>query len=72
MKCIAALPEGHRDDVVTVEDETISDLLFLYGLVQVLLHPGHGVLPSKFMGDNKVIEQVLDGGQISPAFASQD
>ena len=42
--------------LVTVEDESISDLFFLFGLAQVLLYQGHGVLPSEFMSHDKVIE----------------
>ena len=58
--------------LVTVEDESISDLFFLFGLAQVLFDQRNRILPSKLVGDDEVIEQVLDSGQVSPAFPGQD
>ena len=48
--------------LVTMEDESISDLFFLFGLAQVLLNQGNRIVPSKSMCHDEVVEQVFDGG----------
>ena len=72
VKCIASPPEGHRDDVVTVEDQSISDLFLLFGMFQGLGHQSNRVGLGKEMGDNETIVQVLDGRQICPALQGAD
>ena len=70
VKCIASPPEGHRDDVVTVEDQSISDLFFLFGLFQGLRYQSDGIVLVKDVRHNKAIKEILDGGQICPAVQS--
>jgi len=58
--------------LVTVEDESISDLFFLFGFAQVLPYQGDRVFPSKLVGDDEVVVQILDGGQVGPTFPGED
>ena len=70
VKCIASPPEGHRDDVVTVEDKSISDLFLLFGLFQCLRHQSDRIGLVKDMCHKETIVEILDSGQISPALQS--
>ena len=48
--------------LVTVEDQSISDLLCLLGLSEGSGHQGDGIALGKGMSDNKPIVQIFDGG----------
>jgi len=50
-----------------VEEQLGSDLFVLGGFLKGLVNEGLGVFPSKLMGDDKAIEQVLDGREVAPA-----
>jgi len=67
VKCIASPPEGHRDDVVTVEDQSISDLFLLSGSLQSLCYQSDRIGLVKDMLHNGTIVEILDGGQIGLA-----
>ena len=58
--------------LVTVEDQSISDLFFLFGLAQVLLNQGDRVFPSELVGDDETVVKILDRRQIGPAFPGQN
>ena len=51
--------------LVTVEDQSISDLFFLFGLFQGLGDQCNRVVAVKDMSHNKAIVEVFDGGQIA-------
>ena len=72
VKCIASLPEGHRDDVVTVEDQSISDLFLLFRLFQGLGDQGNGIIWFQNIRYDKTIQQVLDGGEVRPTLLGTD
>lgn len=52
--------------LVTVEDQSISDLFCSLGLSEGGCHQGDGIALGEGMSDDKTIVQVFDGGQIGP------
>ena len=85
---IAAPGHGRRDGIlpgkdkirlgsvwgslVTVEDQSISDLLCLFGLSEGGCHQGNGIALRESMPDNEAIVQVLDRREIGPALLGQN
>jgi hypothetical protein len=53
--------------LVTVEDQSISDLFVLFGLLEGLGHQGNGVAAVQNMANDEAIVEILDDGQKRPA-----
>ena len=58
--------------LVTVEDQSSSDLFFLCSLLNGFVHQGLGVFRTELVGNDKPIEQVFDRGEIPPALLCGD
>ena len=58
--------------LVTVEDESSSDLFSLFGLVHGLGDQTDGIVLSKDAGNDEAIEEIFDGGEIAPALLGQN
>jgi len=58
--------------LVTVEDQSISDLFSLFGLVHSFGHQFNCIVFGKDAGHNKAIEEVFDRREICPALAGQN
>src|SRR6266540_6539362 len=57
--------------LVTVEDQSRSDLFFLCSLGDGLVDQDLGILTSEFVGHNETIKQILDGGEVAPTLLGQ-
>src|SRR5689334_15957120 len=58
--------------LVTVEDESSSDLFSLFGLMHGLSDHTNSIVPGKDTGNDEAIEEILDGGEIAPALLGQN
>jgi len=58
--------------LVTVEDQSISDLFILCGFSHGLFDQSNRTLSPELMSYNKIVVQVLYCGQVCPTFACQD